>query len=330
MNPEPNPEPLLDIGRARHVRGRNFEIRISPAERLRSARRVPQAVVKVTSYATGKARVIRHLRYISRNGKLTLETDTGQELTTEEDQRMLVEDWGSDFDTRPRSRDAVAIVFSLPPGSKVEALRVSVRTTLARSFPNNEWVFGIHEDRNHPHAHALVKMRGRESSKKLRINKPELYRLRDTFAKAAREQGIRLAASSRASRGVGPKGERQAVYHLRRKGVVIKADHEVTREAVADKPGMKPWEKAMAARNQLEKEAYLLCARQFRTTASEKSGAEREKLLQAAGDLERYSRNLAKPRSRRQELLEQAKETMPHQGGSAEKNRGQDGLEMDR
>jgi len=46
------------------------------AERLRAARRIPQAVVKVTSYAGGKAHVAHHLRYISRNGALALETDT--------------------------------------------------------------------------------------------------------------------------------------------------------------------------------------------------------------------------------------------------------------
>lgn len=305
----PEPEPLLDLGRARKVRGRGFEFRLPLAERVRAARGIPQAVVKVTSYASGKAHVAGHLRYISRNGQLPLETDRGEELTTE-GRQMLLEDWAADFDGRPRSRDAAAIVFSMPPGSRVEALKGAVRTTLARSFPDNDWVFAIHEDRDHPHAHTLVKMRGRESGKKLRINKPELYRLRETFAQAAREQGVKLAASPRAARGIGRKGLRQGMHHLRKKGVTPRLEEAAVREAATDiRKGTlqrKPWEKAMEQRHLLEKEAYRKAGRMLRKAAAKRTGAEQEKLKEAARDVERFADTLPEPKSRRQAFIEGA------------------------
>ena len=41
----------------------------------------------------------------------------------------------------------------------------------ARAFPDQEWVFAIHQDKGHPHAHMVVKMRGRKKDKKLRLNR---------------------------------------------------------------------------------------------------------------------------------------------------------------
>jgi hypothetical protein len=93
-------------------------------------------------------------------------------------------------DKRSDSRDTAHVVFSMPPGSPVEALRGAVRATTAKSFPDHEWVFGIHEDTKHPHAHMVLKMRSREKGKKLRLNKPQLYLLRERFAEAARERGF--------------------------------------------------------------------------------------------------------------------------------------------
>ena len=60
---------------------------------------------------------------------------------------------------------------------------------LQRRFQGHEAVFAIHEDKKHPHAHVVVKMFNVETEKKLRLNRPDLYRLREIFAEAAREEG---------------------------------------------------------------------------------------------------------------------------------------------
>ena len=197
-------EPLLDLGSRPHmVKGRGFSFHLPLAERVRAARGVRQAIVKVTSFSHGFRGVRDHLDYISREGELALEKDTGEVLEGREMQKELVADWLVDFDASKKSRDTANIVFSMPPGSNVEALRAAVRNTAAKAFPNHEWVFAIHQDRNHPHAHMVVKMRGKEKGKKLQLKKAELYKLRETFAEASREQGVELAASPRAARGVG-------------------------------------------------------------------------------------------------------------------------------
>ena len=161
-------EPFLDLGRARRIKGQGFYIRLPRAERLRAARGVRQAIVKVSSFSRGVRMVGDHLRYISRKGELPLEKDTGELIQGLEMQKELIASWAIDFDDRKNSRDTANIIFSMPRGSKVDALREAVRTTGARAFPDHEWVFGIHQDRAHPHAHMVVKMRGREKGKKLR------------------------------------------------------------------------------------------------------------------------------------------------------------------
>jgi len=326
------PRPFLDLGRARRVKGRGFQVRLSLAERIRAARGVPQAVVKVGKYIKGKAHLAYKLWYNSRDSKLVLETDRGEELTTPEDRRMLADDWAMDFDGRADSRDAANLVFSMPKGSDPEALRAATRAALTRLFPDNEWVFAVHTDRGHPHAHALVKMRGRDAKKKLRLDKPELYQMREVFAETAREQGVQLAASPRAARGVGRKAERQGIYHMREKKIPLNVDRDVEREAAREvgrgRPLPQPWEKSMAARHLLERATYERYAQHLRSKANGASAEERDRWLRAAADMERFLREMPKPKTRRQELMEKSKRKNPLREGG--KERGAGGLDLER
>lgn len=212
----------------------------------------------------------------------------------------------------------------MPAGSNVKALRASVRKVGARAFPDQEWVFAIHQDKKHPHAHMVVKMRGRNKDKKLRLNRPQLYALREIFAEAAREEGVPLAASSRAARGVGQKAESQVLYQMRQKGVIPKVEkqaaeeilHELERGPLTEKP----WEKAMRERNERERKAYQEEARVLRASAI-KAKAEQDlrlqrQLLKAAEDLERFAETMPEPKSKRQAMLEKAGIKMPHKSQS--------------
>ena len=209
-------EPLLDLGRARIVKGRGLYVQLPVAERLRAARRVPQAIVKVRSFARGTTGVQKIMSYISRKGSLPLEKESGEIVQDLAEQRQLIKDWAIDFDSRKNSRDTAHIIFSMPPGSNAGALRRAVRATAPKAFPDHEWVFAIHEDKKHPHAHLVLKMRGRNQEKILDFKKSDLHKLREHFAEAAREQGVELAASPRAARGIGGKGIRQAIYQFKK------------------------------------------------------------------------------------------------------------------
>ena len=269
----------LDFGPARIVKGRGVPIPLSLTERVLAARGVPQAVIKVTGFGRGVKGVTDAMDYVSRNGELPLEKDSGELIQGREEQRELIKDWSIDFDGKKKSRDSGQIVFSMPTGSSVDALRAAVRATGARAFPDNEWVFGIHLDTHQPHAHMVVKMRSKETGKKLELKKADLQELRVTFAEAAREQGVMLAASPRAARGVGRKGTRQAIQKLKQKGIKPEVEKQTVEEAIQELARgdwkEKPWEKAMAERNNLEREAYRNCAAQLRQTARERNAASR-------------------------------------------------------
>ena len=145
------------------------------AERLRAARGVPQAIVKVASYAQGLREAMGQVSYISRKGKLEIETDEGERLATMAQQKALVHEWARDFGRRKNSRDTVHLVFSMPHGSDPEALRRSVRKVSKREFPDQEAVFVVHTDKKHPHAHVVMKMRAREKKKKLRTPEKKTF-----------------------------------------------------------------------------------------------------------------------------------------------------------
>jgi len=302
---EKNEKPFLDFGRTHTVKGQGLYINLSRGERLRAARGVRQAIVKVRSFPRGAKGVKKCMSYISREGKLSLEKGTGELIRGLEQQRELVRDWAVDFDKRPDSRDGAHVIFSMPPGSDPEALRRAVRSTGGRAFPDNEWVFAIHEDKKHPHAHMIVKMRGREKNLKLDPKKADLHRLREIFAEAAREQGVELAASPRAARGIGRKGIRQAVYQIRQKGVRPKVERQMIEEAIQEvQKGdwkEKPWEKAMVERNNLEREAYRQEAASLRKAAEQQAQQiARERMLKDALILEKFAERMPKPKTKRQ------------------------------
>jgi len=299
--------PLLDLGRARIVKGRGLSLPLSLAERILAARGVRQAVVKVTGFGRGMKGVTNAMDYISRKGELPLEKDTGELIQGREEQKELVKEWSIDFDGPKNSRDSAQIVFSMPPGSSVEALRAAVRNTGVRAFPDNEWVFGIHQDTKHPHAHMVVKMRGKERGNKLQLKKADLRDLRATFAEAAREQGVMLAASPRAARGIGRKGERQAIRALKKKGIRPEVEKQTIEEALQElRKGdwkEKPWEKAMAERNKLERQAYRQEGAALRQKAEKETNeAERERMLKDAGLLEQFAQRMRHPKTKRQAL----------------------------
>jgi len=128
-----------------------------------------------------------------------------------------------------------------------------------------------------------------------------------------------LAASPRAARGVGQKAERQAIYQLRRKGIVPNVRREAAKEILNElKRGPlqeKPWEKAMRERNELERKTYLEEAQRLRTKAAEKEIKQDQRkqqfLLRAAADLERFARTMSKAKSKRQATVEKATTKAP-------------------
>ncbi|MDY6376427.1 MAG: relaxase/mobilization nuclease domain-containing protein [Succinivibrionaceae bacterium] len=179
---------------------------------------------KAEKFAAGKAEVVmkfdktsvksaHHLqesgRYISRNGKLECEDDEGQVLAGTEaiDDRM--KSWVEDDELykqtgagRPSDKLARRFIVSTPPGTDPEALKKAVRDFVAAEFKSRgfEFIWTIHTDKAHPHAHVLIKNRSADG-KRLHYSNRDLRAMRERFCVIAEQYGIDLNATSRAVRG---------------------------------------------------------------------------------------------------------------------------------
>jgi hypothetical protein len=282
------------------MRGRGAKASsISVAERIRAARGVPQAVVKVTSYSRGADSCRRHWTYISRKGALPLETEAGELLADREAQRAALDSWP--LDKRANARDQVNVVASAPPGTSAEAVRNAARAFAQEAFKGQRYVFVLHEDKGHPHVHFAVALKGR--TKKLDPRKQDLYRWRELWAEKARAHGIELACSPRAARGVGRRGQKLPIYHLQRRGITPNVTKLAVKDA-AEAATDTPWEQFCRARNGVERRAYKQAAIDLKAAAQTSPPSTRVKLEAAAADLERFSAGMPLAKTRRQQLRE--------------------------
>lgn len=272
--------------------------KLSIAERLRAARGVPQAIVKITSYLKGRDACRRNWSYISRKEKLALETEEGELLKTREDHRSVLDAWTLRFDTRKTSRDQVNVVVSSIPGTSPEAVQKAARAFGEEAFKGHRYVFVLHNDKNHPHVHFAVEMRG--SEKKLDPRKSDLRRWRELWAENARKQGIELACSTRAARGIGRRRPKTPIYQMQQRGVTPEVVKHAVKDAITGADT--PWETYVKARNAAERQAYRQSANELRTAAKKASVAEKQKLEKAAGELEQFADRMPIAKTRRQQL----------------------------
>lgn len=212
---------------------------------FRATQKLPQAVLKVSSYSHGKGRAAAHLEYISRKGDLEVEDPQGNRLSDPEELKERIEDWSMDFDKRKRSRDTVNIVLSAPSGSELGAVENSVREFAQAQFgETNDYLFAIHNDTDNPHGHLMVKMRGYDGEK-LDPGKEELRLWREQFAQSLRDNGIEVDATPRYARGVGSKSSKQKLIHLRKRQTPD-VDKNAIKEVIKDisekkDQSKKPW-----------------------------------------------------------------------------------------
>nr|WP_234914411.1 LPD7 domain-containing protein [Rhizobium rhizogenes]QCL09131.1 relaxase/Mobilization nuclease domain protein [Rhizobium rhizogenes]QCL09514.1 relaxase/Mobilization nuclease domain protein [Rhizobium rhizogenes] len=111
-------------------------------------------------------------------------------------------DWKRDLRSQER-RDVAHIIFSAKPGTPKERFVDAARATLAREFAGHRYAFVLHEDRQHLHVHAAVKMLS-ETGQRLHPRIQDFKRWRQTLAEEARERNIPMDAVSRFERANPP------------------------------------------------------------------------------------------------------------------------------
>jgi hypothetical protein len=223
-------EPLLDIVSLAR-RGPNG--RLSSEEValvVRTLRRTPEVMVKVSGGATSTARAIAHLKYIDRRGELEVETDEGERLKGGDTARSVVEDWELDILAarsgspyrgtagRKPSKLVHNIVLSMPAGVSPSKLLAASRDFARDEFSlKHRYLMVLHTDQAHPHVHLVVKAVG-EDGKRLNIRKATLRGWRRGFAAQLRARGVAANATERAVRGQVRPPVRDGIYRAAERG----------------------------------------------------------------------------------------------------------------
>lgn len=224
---------------------------------MRMVNRAPEVMVKVTGGGMSTGQIRAHLDYISRNGKLDLETDEGERLEDREDIAGFAEAW--DVDARygaGERRQAYNIMLSMPKGTDPEKVRQAARAFAQEQFSGKyPYAMVLHTDKAHPHVHICVRMTPNErQEKKLFIRRQTLESYRQHFADKLVERGVEAAATPREYRGVTQKGKKIAVYHAEKAGrsAVAKAKlQEVIKEVKTGIRAPEPWKERIANRRKV-------------------------------------------------------------------------------
>lgn len=196
------------------------------AQIARTTRGSPEVMVKITNRlgaGKGMAAIRNHLTYISRNGKLALETETGEQLCD----KSSIADYSEELKTQIRGkpipevsnrREAFNIILSMPAGTPSDRVREAARELLREEFgEKHRYCFTLHTDTDKPHVHACVLAAPLRKGKRLNPRKADLQRWREGFAEQLRNIGIDANATPRRTRGETRKTSSQSGHHLRRK-----------------------------------------------------------------------------------------------------------------
>jgi hypothetical protein len=225
-------QPLFDFksyGRG----GPTHRDRFSPAEMAlisRTARRVPEVMVKVTRGATNSRGVMAHFDYISRKGELEIETDEGDHLAGRGVGQQLIKDWDLDMEEHRKRSNLFAIdrrtgpklvhrvIFSMPAGTAPKKVLAAVHDFAREEFGGkHRYAMVLHTDEPHPHVHLVLKAVS-EQGVRLNIHRGTLQHWRQEFARQLRARGVEANATSRSVRGQSRAPKLDSVFRAAQRG----------------------------------------------------------------------------------------------------------------
>jgi type IV secretory pathway VirD2 relaxase len=187
-------------------------------------------IVKVTGGGTNPGAVAAHFGYISRRGKLEIETDEGERIAGTDAQRTFLAAWHLELsagqyrgprDRRTQARETKLvhkIVLSMPAPTPPEKVLAAARAFAREKLGvRHRYAMAMHADQANPHVHLVVKAED-ELGRRLHVDKPMLREWRADFARAMREQGIAANATPRVIRGRNKGKVRDGAFRAQRGG----------------------------------------------------------------------------------------------------------------
>ncbi|MGH8183248.1 MAG: relaxase/mobilization nuclease domain-containing protein [Rhodanobacteraceae bacterium] len=234
----------------------------------RIVRRRPEVMVKVTGSARGFRSLKEQLAYITRNGKLEGERESGELIRGTAGVQSLAAEWWGDcgIDRPTRARDTINLILSMPPGTDPQAVAEAARAFAHETFGGKYDYLLAHHNHDcdpkrpeNPHAHLTIKTRGHEGQR-LDPRKEDLQAWRESFAEQLRARNVEAEATPRRARGVVRKGERQAIHHInvRRASRISrwKIEQAVKTVTRGPSPEATPWTEATRERQRKVRRAW--------------------------------------------------------------------------
>jgi len=224
-------KPILDIASyGRRGLGHQPALTIVAVARVsRTARGVPEVMIKVSGGARTIRGVASHLEYLEE--RADLETDEeGAVLTEKGLGRELLKDWDLEVEERRRhTQRGIAkgrkppklvhnLVFSMPKGTPPDKLHKAVKKFTTEKFgAKHRYAMALHTDQGHPHVHVVVKAMS-ERGERLNIYKATLREWRLDFARYLRELGVEANATERAVRGASRQNRKDGIHRAAMRG----------------------------------------------------------------------------------------------------------------
>ena len=278
------------------------------AQIARTVRGAPEVMVKVSGGANTTEGVAAHFRYIGRRGELEIETDDGELLVGKEVGAKLIDDWDLDLDAlrdnwasmerggRRNPKLVHNIILSMPSNTPPNRLLAASRDYAREEFAlKHRYAMVLHTDQAHPHVHLVVSAHDREHGR-LNINKADLRRWREQFARHLRNHGIEANATPAQLRGRLSNHQKDGIYRAAQRGE-SRVEWERERRAIqAAEAGMARQAPGLGRIVQTAEAAQ----HDWLMTRAE---LERQGLGRLAADVERFRQSLKVPLTRQERVV---------------------------
>jgi hypothetical protein len=200
------------------------------AQIARTVRRAPEVMVKVSGGSNTTKGVAAHFQYIGRRGALEIETDDGERLMGKEVAAQLIDDWDLDLDALRDNWDSMErggrrnpklvhnIILSMPSRTPPVRLLAASRDFAREEFAlKHRYAMVLHTDQAHPHVHLVVSAHNSDGGR-LNIQKSDLRRWREQFARHLRNHGLEANATPAQIRGRLSDHQKDGIYRATQRG----------------------------------------------------------------------------------------------------------------
>jgi hypothetical protein len=150
----------------------------------RTARRVPEVMVRATGRQHGGGHVLANFSYISRLGhgegkQVALYTSDEEVLHDARDMQILAQDWQEwemGGDARRNGATSISMILSMPAGTDLSGCVMLLWISRAKNLPIVR-VAALHVDRDHPHVHLTIARRDHDG-RRFHPNRDDFFRYR--------------------------------------------------------------------------------------------------------------------------------------------------------